>query len=130
MFFQRITGRSPVGLPGPASSRSQVLREVSLDDTQLSVLQAAAEATVSPRARLEPVHRRISKPPVYAPGLKKQGPRSANRQATIVGRRSPPKAEARRSALAKAGEGGRASSAYFLLTAVESIRTSRVWPRE
>ena len=44
MFFQRITGRSPVGLARPSASKDQVLREVSLDDAQLAVVQAAAAA--------------------------------------------------------------------------------------
>ena len=45
MFFERITGRSPIGLPPPSRSKHAALRSVRLDAGQLSVIQqAAAEA--------------------------------------------------------------------------------------
>ena len=42
MFLQRLTGRSPVGLPPPGESRNRVLGDIRLDTAQLAVLQSAA----------------------------------------------------------------------------------------
>ena len=43
--FERLTGRSAVGLPNPSSSRDGSLRDVRIDPAQLTLLQeAAAEA--------------------------------------------------------------------------------------
>ena len=45
MFFERLTGRSPIGLPGPDSSKGRALRAVRVEAAQLAILQqAAAEA--------------------------------------------------------------------------------------
>jgi len=45
MFFQKLSGRSPEGLPNPAQSKDKVLREIRIDAAQLRILQqAAAEA--------------------------------------------------------------------------------------
>ena len=47
MFLQRLTGVSPVGLPGPEASRSPALGAVRPDAAQLKVVQeAAAEVSV------------------------------------------------------------------------------------
>jgi hypothetical protein len=48
MFFQQITGRSPVGLPAPSESKDKHLREIVLTPAQLTILQeAAAEANAT-----------------------------------------------------------------------------------
>lgn len=45
MFFERFSGRSPVGLPNPSESKDKSLRDVTVDAAQLKVLQeSAAEA--------------------------------------------------------------------------------------
>jgi hypothetical protein len=45
MFFERITGRSPIGLPAPSTSRRAALGSIHLDARQLPLIQqAAAEA--------------------------------------------------------------------------------------
>jgi len=50
MFFERLAGRSPVGLPNPATSKDKALSDVNVDATQLKVLQhAAAEANAKVR---------------------------------------------------------------------------------
>ncbi|MEO6213433.1 MAG: SGNH/GDSL hydrolase family protein [Vicinamibacterales bacterium] len=42
MFFERLSGRSPAGLPNPAESPDKALREVKVDATRLGILQVAA----------------------------------------------------------------------------------------
>jgi hypothetical protein len=50
MFFQQLTGRSPVGLPAPSDSKSGLLRGLRLTPAQLTILQeAAAEANAAAR---------------------------------------------------------------------------------
>ena len=50
MFFERLSGRSPVGLPNPSTSKDKVLRDVTVDAAQLKVLQeSAAEANAKVR---------------------------------------------------------------------------------
>jgi hypothetical protein len=45
MFFQKLSGRSPEGLPNPAQSKDKALRHITLDAAQLRILQhSAAEA--------------------------------------------------------------------------------------
>jgi hypothetical protein len=44
MFFERFSGRSPVGLPNPSSSKDKALRELKVDAAQLKALQDAAAA--------------------------------------------------------------------------------------
>lgn len=49
MFFEHLTGRTPVGLPDPATSKDRALREVRLSPAHLRVAQeAAAEAHAAP----------------------------------------------------------------------------------
>jgi hypothetical protein len=48
MFFEHLTGRSPIGLPGPSRSKDRALRDVHVAPAQLRVLQeAAAEANAA-----------------------------------------------------------------------------------
>jgi hypothetical protein len=50
MFVEKLSGRSPVGLPHPSESRDKVLRDVRLDAAQLRIVQtAAAEANATAR---------------------------------------------------------------------------------
>ena len=54
MFVEKLSGRSPVGLPNPSESKDKALRGVSLDAAQLRIVQtAAAEANGRVRAALE-----------------------------------------------------------------------------
>jgi hypothetical protein len=47
MFVERLSGRSPVGLPNPSASNDKALRGVTVDAAQLRILQdAAAEANL------------------------------------------------------------------------------------
>jgi len=49
MFFQKLCGRSPAGLPNPATSKDKVLRDIRIDAARLGILQqAAAEANAGP----------------------------------------------------------------------------------
>jgi hypothetical protein len=51
MFFERITGRSPVGLPDPSRSNDRALRAVHASAEQLRMLQeSAAEANAATAA--------------------------------------------------------------------------------
>ena len=48
MFFEHLTGRSPVGLPDPSLSKDRALRDVRVTAAQLRILQeAAAEANAA-----------------------------------------------------------------------------------
>ena len=50
MFFEKLSGRSPVGLPNPSGSNDKALRDVRLDAAQLRIVQsAAAEANATTR---------------------------------------------------------------------------------
>jgi hypothetical protein len=51
MFAQRLTGRSPVGAPSPASSTEPALRDVRVTDRELRILQDAAAEANAARSR-------------------------------------------------------------------------------
>lgn len=51
MFFEHLTGRSPIGLPDPALSRDRALREVRVSPQQLRALQESAAEAIAAAAR-------------------------------------------------------------------------------